>query len=414
MKESLLKVKLPSPRDASASNISISRHKFPMELVHLNKNEVRDLDKAQDGAKFKNGYRDYTGLGHKFMDGKFVNGLNKELRHFHANGGSAKLEKIRKSGRHGDTELAYMPKHVADRMDRMIGGTCRHPQTRKREYFLGDLMKSIGNAASQYGPSLMNSAAGAPGAAGAATGSSPSWMSALAPLASAGMQAFNAYQQPGGDWKKALAAGASSGAGSLLNQYGGQNGQMINNMIQQGNQAYQNNQGMMGAAKQAGMSGVNGIADRMAGMGGMAGMAGNMLQSGANAYQNGQGLQGAAMQAGMTGANGALDRMSNMGGMAGMAGNAARGAMNGYMQPGGNMQGAMQGAMTGAMQPKPQQQPQSAQQPMQRPQQQQPQQLQQQQQQYQPQYAPQYGQQYAPQYAPQYNQGYYGQGYGYQ
>ena len=396
MKESLLKVKLPSPRGAHAS-ITIRRHAFPMELVHLNKDEVKDLDKAQGGAKFKGGYRDYTELGYKFMDGKFVNALNKDIRHLHANGGMAKLEKMRKSGRHGDTELAYMPKHVADRMDRMIGGACHNPHTGKREYFFGDLMKSIGNA------SASAPAAGAAAPAAAAPAAGGGWMSALGPLIGAGMSAFGAYNQPGGDWRKALAAGAANGAGSLLNQYGGQNGQMINNMIQQGNQAYQSGQGLKGAAQQAGMAGVNGVADKLGNMGGMAGMAGNMLRNGANAYQNGQGLYGAAQQAGMSGVNGALNGLSGMGGMAGMFGNAAQGAVNGYMQPGGNTQQALSGAVSGAMRPQqPQQQFQQTaaskspaqQQPLQRPQQQGSKPQQQQQQQQQPQFSPQQMQQF--------------------
>lgn len=343
MKESLLQVKLPSPRDASSST-TIRRHSFPMELVHLSKSEVADLDKAQGGAKFKGKYRDYTGLGHKFMDGKFVNGLNKEIRQFHASGGMAKLEKMRKSGRHGDTELAYMPKHVADRMDRMIGGACRNPQTGKREYFLGNLIKSIANAGgTPANGAAPNSTPGANPSAGAAT-STPSWMSTLGNAAAG---ALNGYMQSGGDWKKALAGGAAGGMSGLADQYGGQNSQMINNMINKANQAYQNNQGIMGAIKQGGMAGVNGVADRLGDMGGAAGMAGNMMKTGANAYQNGQGIMGAAQQAGMQGINGAADYMGNMGGMAGMAGNMIKSGANAYQNGQGIMGAAQQAGMTG-------------------------------------------------------------------
>lgn len=144
MQESTLNVKLPSPKESNLGNSNTIRsHRFPMELVHLNKSEVSGLDKAQGGPSYRGKYKEYSKLGHAFMHPEAIKALNKASRQYHANGGRAKIDEMRKHGRFGDTEIAYMPKHVADRLDRLMGGTCRNPKTGKREYFLGALMGAL-------------------------------------------------------------------------------------------------------------------------------------------------------------------------------------------------------------------------------------------------------------------------------
>ena len=121
-------------------------------LAHFNKYELEKMDKAQGGKDIdpKTGVRRYTVLGESFKDPKARELSLKKARSYHANGGSAKIQQMKKHGRYGDTEVAYVPKHLADHMDKMIGGPCINPKTGHREYFLGALisgLSAIGRAA---------------------------------------------------------------------------------------------------------------------------------------------------------------------------------------------------------------------------------------------------------------------------
>jgi hypothetical protein len=60
-----------------------------------------------------------------------------------AKGGHVKVQDMAKHGRYGDTEMAYIPQSVSDRLDRMIGGPSYNPTTGKKEYFLGALLSAI-------------------------------------------------------------------------------------------------------------------------------------------------------------------------------------------------------------------------------------------------------------------------------
>ena len=59
----------------------------------------------------------------------------------YATGGD--IKKLSKHGRFGDTELAYVPKHIADALDKKIGMKSINPHTGLREYWLATAAQVI-------------------------------------------------------------------------------------------------------------------------------------------------------------------------------------------------------------------------------------------------------------------------------
>ncbi len=55
----------------------------------------------------------------------------------------AQLSRLKRSGRHGDTEIALITPHMAQCMDHLIGGPSKNPVTGHREYFLGQLLSTL-------------------------------------------------------------------------------------------------------------------------------------------------------------------------------------------------------------------------------------------------------------------------------
>lgn len=391
MKQSLLTQTLPSPKSPKMGETR-SRAPQKMELVHLNKREIANFDKAQGGSVMKHGVKDYSRLGHIFNNPDFSSKFEQLGRSFHAKGGVTKLKEMRKHGRNGDTEVALMPSHVCDRLDRMIGGTCINPKSKKREYFLGALASGIANIASKAAPYAAKAASFASKAA-PYVGKAANFAMNAAPTVMAIKQAYDSgknqppqmdengqpitmgntamnsgmdammkmlqAKQGGAGWGDALQQGAGTAMNSFQNsQYAqnardnydpnaggpskfGQMAQQFSPLINAGKSAY-------GAYKQGGnmqdalMQG--GYTGAMEGLGRMGGqnsqMAQNMLKSGYGAYQGGQGMGGAVREAGMSGAMQGLDRMG---------GQNARSAQN-MLQQGyqGYQNGGMQGAMRGA------------------------------------------------------------------
>ena len=119
--------------------------KDPLIPAHFNKSELKALDAAQGKKDVdpKTGIRRYRILGEAFKDPKIREETLKNARAYHASGGRAEISRMKKHGRYGDTEVAYVPRHLADHLDKMIGGKCINPKTGHREYFLGALIAGI-------------------------------------------------------------------------------------------------------------------------------------------------------------------------------------------------------------------------------------------------------------------------------
>ena len=123
-----------------------------MVLAHFNKDELKQLDQIQGGKHVdpKTGIRHYKKLGEIFKDPKVQERSLSQARAYYASGGRAEMQKLKKHGRFGDTEVAYIPENLAHHLDKMIGGKCVNPKTGHREYFFGALLSglsSIGRAA---------------------------------------------------------------------------------------------------------------------------------------------------------------------------------------------------------------------------------------------------------------------------
>lgn len=119
-------------------------HGYEDNLIpaHFNKSELAALDRAQGGADIdhKTGARRYSKLGEMLKNPHLREKSLEHGRLLFAKGGKASVEKMKKEGRFGDTEIAYIPKHLADHFDEMIGGPSINPKTKNREYFFGALI----------------------------------------------------------------------------------------------------------------------------------------------------------------------------------------------------------------------------------------------------------------------------------
>lgn len=381
---------LARPMPSSLPQSKRSSKQPSMVLAHFNKHELEELDHAQGGKEIdsKTGIRQYKRLGDAFKNPELQQMTITAARQSHAAGGS--IASMMKQGRKGDTEMAFVPTHLADHFDKMMGKRSINPHTGHREYYdfsslasgLGNFMGGFNGGAQAPGGSLGSAPAtgGAPagGGWGSMLGSlASSFMQPKAPPAggapsgpgaqsqgwgNAGMNGLTnglismlQARQGGGSWQDAMKQGALSGAGSFAQQApisslfgGGAGGQGGGYMSQFMSNPY----------AQAGMNGLRGAANSyMQGNGfqnalsqglnqGLSSFGDNpyarAAQTGVNAYQNGGGWQDALGQAGLQGFGSLADQYGYGG-----AGNAARGALN--ARQGGadwataGKQGAMQG-----------------------------------------------------------------------
>lgn len=134
-------------------------HKEPaMVLAHFSKQELNDLDRLQ-GKKLldpRTGIRHYRDLGNVFKNPHIKHTTLLHARAHHAKGGRASLNKMKKEGRFGDTEMAYIPRQFADHLDQMIGGKSINPHSKHREYFLAGLMGGIGKMVAGAGMNTLS------------------------------------------------------------------------------------------------------------------------------------------------------------------------------------------------------------------------------------------------------------------
>lgn len=390
MKESALKVKLPSPHDKSfgVQKTSIRVQQVPKEYVHLNKSELSKLQSMQGHNRTnKHGVADLSDLSPLFNHQPFLKDLYKHARSFHAAGGS--IQSMASKGRKGDSIMAYMPSHVADHLDRCMGGRSINPQTQKREYFnFGNMLSNFGNAVKTAAPGVMSTlgsaakaaapalgqiaqagaplaaqylqqklnpqaapqqpqAPGAPAAAPSAPGAAPggfdmgSFMRSLSSnpqmqhllggLGSGLSGAYGAYNQ-GGNLQDILTQG---GMGAIRGGTQGMDNPYAR-MANTGLDTYQRTGNMRDAAGQAALSGVGDFADKYG-----YGDIGRGARGMASAQQRGNGWGQSAIsgaQAGIGNRNdmasralrGGLDVASRGGGYGDMAGGAFNGAMSPY------------------------------------------------------------------------------------
>jgi hypothetical protein len=347
----------------------------PMVLAHFNKHELEELDKAQGGKDIAKGtdIRQYKRLGEVFKNPHFKDMTLSAARQGHAMGGS--INTMRHLGRHGDTEMALVPMHLADHFDSMMGKKSINPHTGKREYFdFSSLASGLGNMLSSKAAPAAGSVPGASGAAPAAGGGwgsmlgslansflqpkptgapdapaspngqtpSPSWMQTGMNGLMSGIGSVMQARQNGGSWGDALKGGAMAGAGhfaqqmpGLLANQGGYLGQMMSNpMVQAGMNgvggaanSYMQGNGFQNAISQGLNQGLSGFDNPYA----------NAARNGLSTYQNGGNLQNSLMSGAMSGLSGFDNPYAN----------AARNGLSTY-QNGGNLQNSlMSGAMSG-------------------------------------------------------------------
>lgn len=121
-----------------------------MEKVHMKPNEIHILNQFLGGGrKTEDGAWDLRGLEHLFNQ-PYVKQIMDDHMYEHemrkmAHGG--RVEHERSEGRHGDSEIAYLPTSVSHYFDRIIGGESRNPHTGHKEYFLPALLGGLARLA---------------------------------------------------------------------------------------------------------------------------------------------------------------------------------------------------------------------------------------------------------------------------
>lgn len=144
-------------------------------LAHMNPDEIRELMELQEnylGTKPKftvGGVPDFSDLDEVFSHPEVANATMGHIRKRMADGGHAiadDFDIMRRSGRFGDTKMAYLPKSLANHLDNALGRSI-NPATGKREYFIGALLGGLGRML----PSIAGMFGGGAGAAGAGAAS---------------------------------------------------------------------------------------------------------------------------------------------------------------------------------------------------------------------------------------------------
>ena len=123
-----------------------------LEIVaHMSPAELKYLDSLQGGRQIDPHTKlpTYRLLGELLNQGDVKSMVDDWERKKFAGGGEVEgiNEHLRRMGRYGDTEVAKLPRPLADLFDRALneGRPSINPHTGKREYFLGGLLSGIGN-----------------------------------------------------------------------------------------------------------------------------------------------------------------------------------------------------------------------------------------------------------------------------
>jgi hypothetical protein len=121
--------------------------KRSMVLAHFSPKELEDMDHVQGGVvKDEHGIKQYKNLWDHLLHHPVIQeNFKAHARETKASGGSADImQRLRRHGRHGDSEIASIPSAMADMLDSVYGKS-RNPQDGKHEYFsassIGDFLK---------------------------------------------------------------------------------------------------------------------------------------------------------------------------------------------------------------------------------------------------------------------------------
>ncbi len=135
------------------------------DLIIADRGTLDALDALQGSKKYAKGGKTkvYTADLLESLDHPLIKAAIVMKRKKYAKGGKVDYEKLRKAGRFGDTEVAWMDSATADKLDKIVGIPSRNPKTNRREYFLGALLggltslaPSIMSGLSSMAPSLMS------------------------------------------------------------------------------------------------------------------------------------------------------------------------------------------------------------------------------------------------------------------
>ena len=120
-----------------------------LEIAHFNREELAAMDKVQGGRvrDHRTGLPVYRKLSHLLLNHPDNQEHLEEViaaGHEHKAGRethlSRQLEEMREHGRHGDSELALIPKPLSNMLDHMIGSVSHNPEDGHKEYFWGSLL----------------------------------------------------------------------------------------------------------------------------------------------------------------------------------------------------------------------------------------------------------------------------------
>ena len=186
-----------------------------MELVHMKPNEIRMLNQILGGGrKTANGAWDMGGLQRVLKNMPVEDFKRDHEMHHLASGGRIMQEA--KEGRHGDTQMAYVPKDIIRKFDHIIGehNVTENPYTGHKEYFLPALAMALARFAPmaiRAGSSLFSTAARAAAPAARAIGSAAK--SGVKAIGNKAMQAGQMAQDFGSKvsanpYAKAIGSGA--------------------------------------------------------------------------------------------------------------------------------------------------------------------------------------------------------------
>ena len=120
-------------------------------IAHMSPSELKYLDQLQGGRHIDPHTKlpTYRLIGEMMGHGSIKPLLEDWERKKFAGGGEVEgiNEHLRRMGRYGDTEVAKLPRPLADLFDKALnnGHPSINPHTGKREYFLGGLLSGIGN-----------------------------------------------------------------------------------------------------------------------------------------------------------------------------------------------------------------------------------------------------------------------------
>jgi hypothetical protein len=301
--------------------------KASMILVHANKHELDELDKAQGEKSVVPGtdIRSYKKLGKHFKHPEVQRITLEASRLGRAKGGS--IEKLKKNGRHGDTELALFPVHMADHFDRMMGKRSINPIDKKREYFdfssfANGLSNMLGGNKTNANSSTTPSAAPTDSSSSSSSSGSGfgSLVNGLGNAASGVMNMLNKPINSGGDTGSGNSSNTGSNPtwGNLLGEvFKNTAGNYIQSKLPQGD----------GNTPSWQKDALNGL---------FSGLTGFM-----DAKQKGSDLQGALTEGALKGLNTGLQNQNNT------AANAVKEGINSYQKDGNLTNAVANGAVRG-------------------------------------------------------------------